>query len=137
MRIFYLITFYLTFFCPKTYSQVEKYCNTEELISMYQPLTNDLKLKFDQNKVNGESLIHGIGVMYTLTTSNNINEFTENQVKEIFNLSIDENVNVLIDSSEIKLEFNTCIRIEYIKDQFKNLGVDIHALKDSMVNLTY
>jgi hypothetical protein len=104
---------------------------------MYQPLTNDLKLKFDQNKVNGESLIHGIGVMYTLTTSNNINEFTENQVKEIFNLSIDENVNVLIDSSEIKLEFNTCIRIEYIKDQFKNLGVDIHALKDSMVNLTY
>lgn len=104
---------------------------------MYEPLMNDLKIKFDQNKINGVSLINGIGVHYTITTSNNINEFTEIQVKEIFNLSHNENVDVLIGNAEIKLDFNTCIRIEYIKDQFKTLGIEIHELKDSMVNLAY
>lgn len=137
MKTIFATIIYISLLSANLFSQVEKYCNTEELISMYEPLMNDLKIKFDQNKINGVSLINGIGVHYTITTSNNINEFTEIQVKEIFNLSHNENVDVLIGNAEIKLDFNTCIRIEYIKDQFKTLGIEIHELKDSMVNLAY
>lgn len=135
MKTIQLITVSIWLFSSQLFSQVEKYCTMNELNSMYEPLSIEIKSKLDLNKANNQSLLDGIGVSYIITTNENIIQFSENQIQQAFDLSNKENMNIMLNSSELKLNFNNCIRIEYVKDRLKSIGIEILELKESMIFL--
>jgi hypothetical protein len=141
---YYYLSFFLLFFFGNIEmkaqqiqsTQLEKYCSINELISMYDPISNEILTKIDVNKSNNLSLIDGIGVSFNITASENINQYSENELKQAFNLLNHENVNVILNSFELKVSFNTCIRIEYVKDRLKNLDIEIKELTDTNIFLS-
>ena len=44
-------------------------------------------------------------------------------------------MNIMLNSSELKINFNNCVRVEYVKDRLKSIGIEILELKDSMIFL--
>jgi hypothetical protein len=118
------------------FNQIEKYCSINELISMYEPLSDEILARIDLNKANSLSLIDGIGVSYNITASENILQYSENELKQAFNLLNHENVNVILNSFELKVSSNACIRIEYVKDRLKNLDVEIQELNGTNIFLS-
>jgi hypothetical protein len=45
-------------------------------------------------------------------------------------------VNVILNGFELKVSFNACIRIEYVKDRLKNLDVEIQELNGTNIFLS-
>lgn len=103
---------------------------------MYEPLSDEILARIDLNKANSLSLIDGIGVSYNITASENILQYSENELKQAFNLLNHENVNVILNGFELKVSFNACIRIEYVKDRLKNLDVEIQELNGTNIFLS-
>ena len=142
---YYYLSFFLLFFCGNfemkaqhiQSTHLEKYCLTNELMSMYDPLSDEILSKIDLNKANSLSLIDGIGVSFNITASENILQYSENEIKKAFNLLNHENVNVILNSFVLKVSFNTCVRIEYIKDCLKNLDIEVQELNDTNIFLSY
>jgi hypothetical protein len=141
---YYYLTFFILFFIVDfeikaqqiPQDQLEKYCSINELISMYDPISNEILTKIDVNKANNLSLIEGIGVSFSITANENILQYSENEIMQAFNLLNHENVNVILNSFELKVSFNTCIRIEYVKDRLKNLDIEIQELNDTNIFLS-
>jgi hypothetical protein len=126
---YFITIFLLAISMNKGICQVEKYCLTDEVFSMYNQLSQEIKNKLDLNKSENLNLLSGIGTSFVFELSNEVLNYSTSELQSHLHLEEIEISSINLVDNNLKINFNSCIRIEYIKDRFKDLNIEINDFK--------